>query len=169
MKNYANVKSTLSSVAVAVVLCLFMGAASEDSGSRPKAGRLSKTSGAPLSTMLNINRVAAWYSSDGEQERDPSTGNSGLFYPRGTSTAIYTSGIVWSGQFIDGISPVLRVNGASYNTGMKVGRILGIRTGIAEDPNSPDVRIWRIRRDWEKADLKQDAAELNSVGLSNVS
>ena len=169
MKNYANVKSTLSLVTVAVVLCLFMGAASEDSGSRPKAGRLSKTSGAPLSTMLNINRVAAWYSSDGEQERDPSTGNSGLFYPRGTSTAIYTSGIVWSGQFIDGITPVLRTNGSSYNNGTKVGRILGLRTGVAEDPNSPDVRIWRIRRDWEKADLRQDAAELNSVGLSNVS
>ena len=170
MKMYDKVKSNLSSVAVAVFLCLILGAARpEDSGSRPSDGRFSKTSGAPLSTMLNINRVAAWYSSDSKQEQDPSTGNSGLFYPRGTSTAIFSSGIVWSGQFNDGLGVALRVNGASYNTGMKVGRILGMRTGVTEDPNSPDVRIWRIRRDWETADLRQDAAELNSVGLANVS
>lgn len=134
-----------------------------------KTGVQNSTLGVPVSTMLNINRVAAWYSANGEQERIPSTGNSGLYYPRGTSTAIYSAGLVWGGLFNDGITPTLRVNGQSYNNGTKPGAILGIRTGVAEDPAAPDVRIWRIRRDYATADLKQDASEINSVGLNNVS
>lgn len=124
--------------------------------------------GVPVSTMLNINRVAAWYSANGEQERIPSTGNSGLYYPRGTSTAIYSAGLIWGGTFNDGRTPTIRVNGQSYNNGTKPGAILGLRTGIAEDPNADDVRIWRIRRDYATADLRRDAAEINQVGISNV-
>jgi hypothetical protein len=35
------------------------------------------------STLLNINRLSAWYSDDGESERNPNTGNSGVFFPSG--------------------------------------------------------------------------------------
>jgi hypothetical protein len=44
------------------------------------------------------------------------------------------------------------------------GKILGIRTGIPEDPSAADVRIWRIRSDYATADLTQDAREYFSVG-----
>ena len=128
----------------------------------------SRSLGFPLSTLININRIAAWHTADGKQEQDPVTGNSGLTFPRLTATAIFTAGIIWTGQFVDGTGVVLRTNGQSYNTGTKPGRILGIRTGVAEDPNAPDVRIWRIRRDYATADLTQDAAEINRVPLGSV-
>src|SRR5512140_2471284 len=138
-------------------------------GIQQKPGRkarepLFNPAGAPLATMLNINQVAAWYSTNGEQEREPITGNAGLIYPRGTATAIYTTGLFWGGLFQDSITPVLRVNGQMYNNGTRPGAILGIRTGIAEDPHSPNVRIWRIRPDYAKADLKRDAGEMLNGG-----
>ncbi len=124
--------------------------------------------GLPISTKANINNISAWYDADGVQERNSSTGNAGLTYPRGTATAIFASGLMWGGEYNDGLSPVIRVNGHSYNTGMTRGAILGIRTGIYEDPDATDVRIWRIRRDYATADLILDAAEMNLVLPSEV-
>lgn len=66
----------------------------------------------------------------------------------------------------DGRTPELRVGGQTYNSGTVPGRI--ISRGVAEDPNSPDVRIWRIRKDWQTADLRQDAAEFLNVSFRNV-
>jgi hypothetical protein len=136
--------------------------------SKVEQSSTSQSLGLPNSTLININRIAAWHMADGKQEQDPVTGNAGLTFPRLTATAIFTAGIVWTGQFFDGMTPVLRTNGQSYNTGTKPGRILGIRTGVAEDPNSPDVRIWRIRRDYASADLRQDAAELFDIPIGIV-
>ena len=132
------------------------------------AGRPAGVVGVPHATLSNINRISAWYSANGEQERNPFTGNSGLTFPRSTATAVYSAGILWSGKFYDGRTPVLRTNGQSYNNGTQPGRILGVRTGNAEDPNAADVRIWRIRRDYLTADLTRDAAEYFRVALPNV-
>jgi hypothetical protein len=118
--------------------------------------------------LSNINRVMAWYDADGTQEINSTTGNAGLFFPRGTASAVFTSGLMWGGEFNDGSSPIVRVNGYSYNTGMARGAILGERTGLIEDPGAPDVRIWRVRRDYATADLRLDAAEINSVELGWV-
>ena len=127
------------------------------------------TAGVPNSTMLVINRLAAWYESDGEQERIPGSGNAGLYYPAGTTaTAIYCAGVLWSGLFYDGQLPVLRMNGQAYNSGTKPGAILGIRTGVSEDPNAPGVRIWRIRRFYQNADLTQDASYMYHVARGEV-
>ena len=120
-------------------------ATAPEGAKEPSSSALLKPMGVPLSTMININKVAAWYTSNGEQERRPDDGNSGLYYPRGTSTAIYSAGLVYGGRFLDGKDPVVRVNGNSYRNGFKVGAILGLRTGEAEDPNASDVRIWRNR------------------------
>ena len=127
-----------------------------------------KPTGVPNSTLSNINRISAWYSNNGEMERDPATGNSGLTFPRGTATAIYSAGLVWGGNVNDGITPILRVNGSSYNNGMGPGAILGMRTGAIENPTDPNVRIWRIRHDFATADLRQDAAEILQKNPSNV-
>ena len=43
-----------------------------------------------------------------------------------------------------------------------------ISKGVAEDPSSPDVRIWRIRRDWQTADLTRDAAEFFHVAVDSL-
>lgn len=54
-----------------------------------------------------------------------------------------------------------------YSTGLVPGRILS--KGVAEDYHDPEVRIWRIRRDWATADLRQDAVEFYNVLPENVS
>lgn len=164
-------KLVISAILVAIFIATdagsIIGAERGSRGGNSGSG-VSKNLGTPLATMLNINRVASWYNANGEQERNPTTSNSGLYYPRGTSTAIYSAGLVWGGRFNDGRTPVLRVNGQSYNNGTKPGAILGLRTGVAEDPGNADVRIFRIRKDYATADLRQDAAELNSIGIANV-
>jgi hypothetical protein len=127
--------------------------------------RSDKTAAIPKTTLLNINRLSAWYSDDGESERNPNTGNSGVSYPRGMTYAIYASGNMMGGYVSDGVSDGPRVTGFSYNKGFIGGAIKGNRTGITEDPDAADVRVYRIRRDYATADLKQDAAELNSISV----
>ena len=128
---------------------------------------LFKTNGSPVSTMININSVAGWIRNDGWSAGNPSTGNSGVFFPRGTATAIFRDGIVWGGNVNDGGTQTLRVGGQTFSIGTVGGRI--ISKGVAANPDDADVRIYRIRRDYKTADLRQDAAELLSIGLSAVS
>ncbi|MBM2845863.1 MAG: hypothetical protein HW407_1175, partial [Bacteroidetes bacterium] len=125
-----------------------------------------KTNGTPVSTLININNVAGWIRNDGWSARIPTSGNSGVFFPRGTAGAIFQDGIVWGGNVNDGGSQVLRVGGQTYAIGTIGGRI--ISPGVAAQPGDPDVRIYRIRRDYATADLKQDAAELFEKGLNAV-
>jgi len=116
--------------------------------------------GVPSATLSNINRISAWYSDTGELESYPPNNGPGLTFPRGTATAVFNAGVLWGGKFYDDQTPSLRVNGQMYNyLGTQAGAILGLRTGVAEDPSAPDVRIWRIRVDYSTADLTQDAAE----------
>jgi len=124
--------------------------------------------GSPTETVLNANTVSSWYSSDGIQEQNIATGNSGLTFPRQTATSMFSAGLLWGGLFMDGLMPPIRVNGTSYNSGIQRGAIQGIRTGIAEDPDAPDVRIWRVRRDYNTADLTLDAAEVHNVPPEDV-
>jgi len=145
--------------------------AKEPDGMKKTKSQFQKSSGQPSATLLNINRMSSWYESDGVQENNPFTGNSGMTYPRGTSQVLYSSGLMWGGYSNDAAmaSNQPRVSGQSYNSGTAPGAILGYRTGVTENPADADVRIWRIRRDYSVADLKQDAAEINSIALSNVS
>ncbi|NIV95499.1 hypothetical protein GWN42_22590 [candidate division KSB1 bacterium] len=125
--------------------------------------QLSKTTGTPRSTRLNINNMSHWLRADGWSARNPSTGGSGVIFPRGISEAlavIFQDGIIWGGQVDDGATPTLRVGGQTYNIGTVEGKILS--PGEAESPDAPDVRIYRIRADYVTADLSLDAQELNS-------
>lgn len=128
--------------------------------------QLTKSSGKPTATLVNINNLSMWIRADGWSGMDPRTGDSGVIFPRGTAGVILQDGIIWGGLVKDGKTPELRVGGQTYNSGTVEGRILS--GGVAEDPNDPDVRIWRIRRDWQTADLTQDAAELNDIPLDQV-
>lgn len=154
---------------VCIAAALMLAKAPE--GTKNQGDRFAKATGQPTATLMNINRMSSWYSADGKQEQNPFTGNAGMTYPRGTSTVLFSSGLMWGGYSNDAAmaSNQPRVSGQSYNSGTRPGAILGIRTGVTEDPSADDVRIWRIRRDYATADLKQDAAEINSVALSSVS
>jgi len=66
----------------------------------------------------------------------------------------------------DSTSPSLRVGGQTYNVGTVPGRI--IRPGVSENPSNADVRIFRVRRDWATADLRQDAADIYLEDPQNV-
>ncbi|MFQ5650522.1 MAG: T9SS type A sorting domain-containing protein [bacterium] len=121
-------------------------------------------------TLVNVGQVAMWIYASGQSSITPQ-GGSGLFFPRGsnpTTSAIFQDGLVWGGQVSDGQEPVIRVGGAQYNVGHVPGRILS--QGVAEDRTDPSVnRIWRVRRDFLIADLRQDAAEVNNVRAAQVS
>jgi hypothetical protein len=116
------------------------------------------TSGVPAATLMNINNLSMWVQDNGLMSRNPFTGSSGVTYPRATATCIFADGLLWGGRVYDGGPETLRVNGQVYQPGTVPGRI--VSAGIPEDPNDPTVRIYRVRRDWATADLRQDAAEL---------
>ena len=120
-------------------------------------------------TLINVGQLAMWIQSNGISAITPG-GNSGLFFPRGlanNAAVIFTDGPVWGGFVNDGAEPALRVGGSTYDPGMVPGKIL--RPGVAEDKNDPQVnRVWKIRRDFLKADLRQDAAEFNEIQNSDV-
>ncbi|MFA6439804.1 MAG: hypothetical protein WCX28_10890, partial [Bacteriovoracaceae bacterium] len=119
--------------------------------------------GIPAASLLNINNISSWYENNTRQEGNPITGNSGLTFPRGTTTAVFLSGLMFGAYCNDGAMPATqpRISGESYSTGFYPGAIIGNRTGVTEDPAAADVRIWRIRRDYATADLRLDAAEIN--------
>ncbi|MBP6672994.1 MAG: CHRD domain-containing protein, partial [Bacteroidetes bacterium] len=133
-----------------------------------KMQRSSNSAGVPSSTLLNINNISAWYTNNGESERTPFTLTSGLTFPRGTSTAVYSAGLMFGAVATDGQSSGPRIVGHSYNSGFAPGAILGTRTGIVESAADPNVRIWRVRKDYATADLLQDAAEYFAKPAASV-
>jgi hypothetical protein len=157
----------------AVILATALTLASAHAGDAGSAGkpplparRVSGILGSPRSSLMNINNVSMWASDNGMMERRPADFSAGVTFPRGTATVVYAAGFLWCGKVFDGTSPVLRVGGQTYNEGTLPGRI--VRPGVAENPQNADVRIYRIRRDWATADLRQDAAEIFGVALPQV-
>ncbi len=124
-----------------------------------KTPGLNKIQGLPQATLLNISNISHWIGSDGLSAHNPNTADDGIFFPRLTANVIFADGIVWGGQAYDGITPQLRVGGSTYYSGLRPGAILGIGTGIVEDPNDAGVRIWRVRLDWGTADFYDEVQE----------
>ncbi len=138
-----------------------------------------KPAGQPRSTLININNLSMWIRADGlsgahprrdtletELGRQIIEPSSGIFFPRGTAGVVNHDGIVWGGEVRDGEVPTRRVGGSTFRSGLLPGKILS--KGEAEDPNDPDVRIWRIRPDWQTADLTRDAAEFFDLPEDSV-
>lgn len=114
-------------------------------------------------TLLNIGNYSYWLGNDGFSGHHPGEGIQGVIYPRGTAGVIYQDGLIWGGivQDPNPAKPPLRAGGQTYRIGTVPGRI--ISPGVAQDPDDPRARIYRIRRDYQTAsseDLRLDAAEL---------
>ena len=122
--------------------------------------------GKPMSAILNINNISMWASSNGLMEQNPDLQTAGVVFPKGKTTVINAGGIIWGGRVMDGRSPVVRVGGSTYKSGMLAGRI--VAPGISENPENADVRIFRIRRDWATADLATDASESYNIPLFEI-
>ncbi len=117
-------------------------------------------------TLMNINNISFWANAGGTLGSNPYTGNWGVIFPRGTGGVIYKEGIVWGGFVNDGTAPSLRAGGQTALSGVLPGVIQS--DGSAEAPNTENARIWRIREDWEAADLTNDAAEYFNIDVNSV-
>ncbi|MCA9730686.1 MAG: T9SS type A sorting domain-containing protein [Deferribacteres bacterium] len=172
-------KRTLSKIFLTTAVCMFLlsgialGAEADGKTTLDKrsSGNVVLQDDSPRTnrTLVNVGQVAMWIYSDGSSANTPS-GDSGLFYPRGSSPStavIYQDGMVWGGIVNDGGTPALRVGGQTYSAGTVPGAILS--AGVPEEETAVDVdRIWRVRRDYPTADLRQDAAEFYSVAAASV-
>ena len=118
------------------------------------------------SSVMNINNISMWASDDGMMEQNPKDQTPGVSFPRGMTTVVSKGGIVWGGKVMDGNSQIIRVGGQTYRSGTTPGRI--IAPGVAEGAGNPGVRIYRIRRDWDKADLLKDASEFFDISEFDV-
>lgn len=127
---------------------------------------IKRAAGVPHSTLLNINNIAMWANDNGVLERRTEAKTAGVIFPRGTTTCVYAGGFLWGGYVVQGSSRDLRVGGQTYTAGTVPGRI--IAPGIAENPDNPDVHIYRVRRDWQTADLAQDASEYFGEAVEDV-
>lgn len=112
-------------------------------GNKKNQTGLNKPQGNPVRTFLNINNISTQIYNDGNSDIDPS-GNSGLVFPRGSGkTAVFESGFLWGAKIAG--DPQVRVGGSAYRQGLQPGKI--ISPGVAENPDLPKNRIYRVRPD----------------------
>jgi hypothetical protein len=135
--------------------------------------------GTPLALPLNINTFVSWVRANG-QGNWTAGGAAGGIYPRATSTAIYVDGFEFAGKpylnaehtLQPGRQHEVRAGGQSYDAGTREGRIIGEGSAaLPADTADPDVRIYRIRRDYavmSDDDVRRDAAEVGEKLLADV-
>ena len=117
--------------------------------------------GEPSAAPMSINRLTMWANSNGVLAYSPLRQGPGVVYPRGSATIATREGLVWGGYVFDGGDDILRIGGQAVGTGTLPGRI--VSPGVAENPVNADVRIFRIRRDWNTANLRADAADTYGI------
>lgn len=101
-------------------------------------------------SKFNINNISTYLYNNGKADMSAS-GDSGFQFPIGTdNTAVFSSGLNW-GAIING---KIFAGGSSYSSGLSPGRIL--ENGNAEDPNSTNVRVFKVRPDYSTAEFKNE-------------
>lgn len=128
-------------------------------GNKKEPKGLNKPQGNPVRTFMNINNLSTQIYNDGNSDITPD-GNSGVVFPKGSGkTAVYESGLLW-GAKVAGDDQV-RVGGSAYRQGLQPGKI--ISPGVAESPDLPKNRIYRVRPDIYPGgpfvDLSRDAID----------
>ncbi|MBT5384887.1 MAG: hypothetical protein HOL12_07910, partial [Kordiimonadaceae bacterium] len=139
-------------------------------------------------TYLNINNWKIQMENQGFFAWNGTSHGSAGNYPIGMGSVIFAEGLLWgakvsdkygvdgNGQILtDGSgsgTPRIRVNGSMYNTGLKAGKVLRDADGrIKTSDYSQDFRnqqIWRVRRDWNTADLIRDASIIKNIDYNDV-
>lgn len=129
-----------------ILLLTFAGSILAEGKGGQRLGKVTGTDnimGSPSRTHFNINSVSTWIYNNGKSDIKPS-GNSGFIYPKGSNkAAVFESGFIWGAT----VSGEKRVGGSTYGTGLLPGAVIG---GVAEDPDGSQVRIYRVRRDWNE-------------------
>ncbi|MCP5064344.1 MAG: hypothetical protein GY936_18035, partial [Ignavibacteriae bacterium] len=120
---------------------------SETEGEKKK---LQKTNTEVHHTFFNINNISTYIWNNGDADHSP-TGNSGFIYPKGSDkSVVYESGFVWGAK----VNREIRVGGSTFNSGLRPGKILA--DGKAENPQDPSVRVYRVRPEYNTADLSSE-------------
>ena len=149
----------------------------------------SVTDAGPSNTFFNINNWKMHMEHQGFfQWNGTSHGSAGNF-PKDMGSVIFAEGILWGVKIKDkfGVNsstgeiltdgsgsgqPIIRVNGSMYNTGLKAGKVLldsngKIKTSSYSE-NYRNQQIWRVRRDWNTANLTEDAAIIRDADKANI-
>ncbi len=163
--------STVLRVTLWLILSLSLPLLSQSKASKfPMQKKLAKQSDKPIRATLNTNEWSYWVLWDGQSGRNPRTGDAGGLYPQKSVSGVFADGLLWAGIVDDPNSDMpLRANGSTYISGSLPGRILP--SGEAQSPDDSDVRLWRIRSDFETAsdgELLEDAAETFDLPIGQV-
>lgn len=126
----------------------------------------------PEATLIDVNNLTSWIQSDALFPPNVNNSFNGSF-PRGVNAGfVFQEGILFGGLVEDGSSPIVRVGGTIYPTGMQPGRILlGADGKVIGTENANDTsvnRVWRVRLDYKTADLTDDAAAFFQENRSAV-
>ena len=142
----------------------------------------------PKSTFFNINRWSMQVEHQGFFQWNGTKHGSAGHYPKELGNVFFAEGILWGVKVTDkygvdadgqlltdgsgGGTPRIRVNGSMYNTGLKSGKVLldvnGRIKSTGYSENWRDQQIWRVRRDWNTADLTSDVAIAKNIVDSTV-
>lgn len=105
----------------------------------------------PDQSLININNITSWVRQDGFHDWLVGGNWNGSFPINHYIGTIFTEGIVWGGKVLDGTAPDIRVNGNTYGTGCV-----------------SQIRIFRVRTDYQTADLTMDAATFFNIAPGEV-
>ena len=131
----------------------------------------------PDISVININNLSYWISKDGAYTTAGSPNGTQADYPVGTGGLLFADGMLWGAKVKnDGLAEGPRVGGSTYGHGLKAGRVIVDENGNVLGSDDPyNNHVWRVRKDWETADLTQDAAifynvqNLNDVTQGQIS
>ena len=160
-----------------------------DAGKTASNRRLAKFADAgPSLTFFNVNSWKIQMGHEGFFDWGATSHGSAGNYPKGMGSVIFAEGILWGAKVTDeygvdsdgtlltdgtgGGTPRIRVNGSMYNTGLKAGKVLRdatgkiLTTGYSEDWRAQ--QIWRVRRDWNTADLRGDIAIVKNATAATL-
>jgi len=124
----------------------------------------------PSSSLININNMAYWIYKDGSGTTVGSLNGVQGDYPVFTGGLIYEDGMLWgvkSNEYPN--SEPVRVGGSTYYKGMKAGYVVYDEVGNVLGSSHPDNHhVWRVRSNWDTAELELDAATFYGVTIEDV-
>ena len=136
-----------------------------------RSSRLYRSMGpnGPNASIVNINNLTIWLDRDAFFDWTLSASGSAGEYPKGTAGLIFAEGMLWGVKVDDGEIPRLRVNGSTYATGLKAGKVLYDANGVVTGSEDFTTRhLWRVRSDYATADLTADAASFFVKAIGGV-
>ncbi len=105
----------------------------------------------PIQSIIDASNITSWVRDNGFHDWVVNGEYNGT-YPNGqTFGVVFTEGICWGGLVNDGQSQIVRVNGNTYESGC-----------------SPITRLYRVRTDYYKTDLTNDAENFFMKERENI-